>query len=190
MSSIKGARNGFYYGSRLRLAHALVMSLVFGSGPLMDRGKWAFKMAFNHGKLLSIFVFSYKTAQCILTKFWGKQVPFLSFIAGIIGSQMIIKPHKREFTTVNRQLAYYLFSRVVEGVYVKLQKLKIIPTFQAFNVVYIFVWASVMYLFEKDKSVLNKSMMVSMEFIYKDSDKDLESWTDLIPIEMPAFLSK
>ena len=46
-----------------------------------------------------------------------------------------------------------------------------------------------MYLFEKDKSVLNKSMMVSMEFIYKDSDKDLESWTDLIPIELPTFLS-
>jgi hypothetical protein len=103
---------------------------------------------------------------------------------------MIIKPHKREFTTINRQLAYYLFSRVVEGVYVKFQKLKIIPTFKAFNVVYIFVWASVMYLFEKDKSVLNKSMMVSMEFIYKDSDKDLESWTDLIPIEMPSFLSR
>jgi hypothetical protein len=62
MSSFKGARNGFYYGSRLRFAHAFVMSILFGKGPLEDRFKWAVNMAYNHGKLLSIYVFSYKTA--------------------------------------------------------------------------------------------------------------------------------
>ena len=48
-----------------------------------------------------------------------------------------------------------------------------IPEFKAFNYVYVLVWACVMYLFEKDKSILNKSMTVSMDFIYKDSDEDL-----------------
>lgn len=60
-----------------------------------------------------------------------------------------------------------------------------IPTFEAFKFVYVLVWASVMYLFELDKSVLNKSMMVSMEYIYKDSDKDINSIIDLLPIEIP-----
>jgi hypothetical protein len=72
MSSIKGARNGFYYGSRLRFAHAFVMSILFGKGKLEDRLNWAIKMAFSHGKLLAIFAFTYKTAQCILTKLYGK----------------------------------------------------------------------------------------------------------------------
>ena len=62
MSSFKGARNGFYYGSRLRFAHAFVMSILFGKGKIEDRFKWAIKMAFSHGKLLAMFAFTYKTA--------------------------------------------------------------------------------------------------------------------------------
>ena len=63
-----------------------------------------------------------------------------------------------------------------------------IPPIQAFKYVYVLVWASVMFLFELDKSILNKSMTVSMDFIYKDSDKDLTSWTELFPFDVPEFL--
>ena len=112
-------------------------------------------------------------------------MPVFSFIAGLIGSQMIIKPKNKEFTSINRQLAYYLVSRVIEGFYIRLQRLKIIPEFKAFNFVYVLVWSCVMYLFEKDKSILNRSMTVSMDFIYKDSDADLENWRQLIPFELP-----
>ena len=59
-SAVKGARNGFYYGSRLRFAHAFVMSVLFGRGTAAQRFKWAFKMAYSHGKLLTLFVFTYK----------------------------------------------------------------------------------------------------------------------------------
>jgi len=38
-----------------------------------------------------------------------------------------------------------------------------------------------MFLFEKDKQVLNRSLVASMDYIYKGSDDDLESWWDLIP---------
>lgn len=103
---------------------------------------------------------------------------------------MIIKPKNKEFTSINRQLAYYLVSRVIEGFYMKLQKMNIIPHFKAFNAVYVLVWACVMYLFEKDKTILNKSMTVSMDFIYKDSDVDLSSLTQLIPFELPEFLKR
>jgi len=68
ISSLKGARNGFYYGSRLRFAHAFVMSVLFGKGTIKERLTWAINMAYNHGKLLAFFVFTYKTFLCILRR--------------------------------------------------------------------------------------------------------------------------
>ena len=120
LSSIKGARNGFYYGSRLRFAHAFVMSILFGKGLLKDRFKWAVDMAFSHGKLLAIFAFTYKTTQCLLTHLFKQSSPLISLLAGMVGSQFIIKPKDKEFTSINRQLAYYLVSRVIEGIFNKL----------------------------------------------------------------------
>ena len=46
-----------------------------------------------------------------------------------------------------------------------------------------------MYLFELDKTILNKSLVTSMEYIYKDSDKDLKSWRELVPFDIPEFLA-
>ena len=66
VACLKGARNGFYYASRLRFAHAFVMSFLFGKGSLKSRLLWAFKMAIRHGKILALFAFSYKLTQCIL----------------------------------------------------------------------------------------------------------------------------
>ena len=43
---LRGARNGFFYGSKLRFAHAFVMSFLFGKGDLRSRLIWAFKMAY------------------------------------------------------------------------------------------------------------------------------------------------
>ena len=163
------------------------MSILFGKGTLKERFIWAIKMAFTHGKLLAIYVFSYKTAQCIMTRFFQKESPIISFIAGVIGSQMIIKPSNKEFTSINKQLAYYLASRVIEGIFLKFQKMKIIKEFDAFKFVYVIVWGCVMYLYEKDKSILNRSMTVSMDFIYKESDEDLTCVTQLIPFELPKF---
>ena len=42
----------------------------------------------------------------------------------------------------------------------------------------------VMFLFELDKSILNKSLVASMDFIYKEADKDIESWRDLVPFDV------
>ena len=55
--------------------------------------------------------------------------------------------------------------------------MNLISKVDAFKYVYVIVWGCVMYLYEKDKSILNRSMTVSMDFIYKDSDEDLKSIT-------------
>lgn len=62
-------------------------------------------------------------------------------------------------------------SRVLEGIYVKLHKVfSMTPLFDGFKVGYVITWGLVMYLFELDKTILNRTMCISMDFIYKDSD--------------------
>jgi peroxisomal membrane protein 4 len=63
---MKGILQGFKYGSKLRFAHAFVISILFGKGTVSDRFKWSLRMALNHGTLLAIFAFTYKTICCIL----------------------------------------------------------------------------------------------------------------------------
>ena len=58
---LKGSRNGFCYGSRLRFAHAFVMGVLFGKGTYLSRFIWALKMAFRHGKILALFAITYKS---------------------------------------------------------------------------------------------------------------------------------
>ena len=164
------------------------MGVLFGKGTLRERFNWAAKMAANHGTLLALFVFTYKTTQCILTRLFKTNSPLVSLIAGAIGSRMIIKPENREFTSINRQLAYYLFSRVVEGIFLWMKKHGHIPNFEGFPISYLLSWGFVMYLFELDKSILNKSLVASMDFIYKESDKDVKSWKEFIPVDLPQWL--
>ena len=87
---LRGARNGFVYGSRLRFAHAFVMSVLFGKGTLQSRFKWAIKMAFNHGKLLALFAFTYKSVQCLLANLRNKSDAYHSLIAGVVGSFILL----------------------------------------------------------------------------------------------------
>jgi peroxisomal membrane protein 4 len=42
------------------------------------------------------------------------------------------------------------------------------------------VWGIVMWLFEKQKELLQPSLRHSMEFLYKESDK-IEGWRDFLP---------
>jgi peroxisomal membrane protein 4 len=110
----------------------------------------------------------------------------------MFGSQIIQLPNSnaKEFKSINRQLAYYLFSRVVEGIFLKFQKLDIIRNFEGFPISYLLSWGMVMYLFELDKDILNRSLTVSMDYIYKESDKDLKSWRELVPFDIPEFILK
>ena len=184
---MRGARNGFYYGSRLRFAHAFVMGFLFGHGSLQKRFTWAVKMALRHGKILALFAFTYKSVQCILANLRGKASPIHSFIAGIIGAFMLL--HFKTDMSINRQVGYYLSARVLEGIFLKLQKEGYLPQVQLnlFDSVYSIVWALVMFLFEFDAKLLNKSLVSSMNFLYKNSDKPLKNYEELIPFDIPSF---
>ena len=60
-----------------------------------------------------------------------------------------------------------------------------IPTFNGFNMTYTIIWGLVMFLFELDAKVLNRSLASSMVFLYKNSDQPLKSASELIPFDLP-----
>ena len=84
---------------------------MFGRGNAIDKLKRSIELAWQHGKNLGLFVFIYKLVQCALTKIFGKTHPSYSFFAGIIGAFFIWKDRN----AVNQQIAFYLISRVAEG---------------------------------------------------------------------------
>ena len=90
-STLKGARQGFYYAFRLRFAHSFVMSFLFGKGTVKEKLIWSLKMAFDHGKILAIFASFYKTTVCIFANLRNKRCPLNSLVAGYLGAQVLLK---------------------------------------------------------------------------------------------------
>ena len=97
-----------------------------------------------------------------------KQAAIHSFFAGVAGAFMLL--YFETDMSINTQVGYYLSSRVIEGIIVKLMKEKYIPKYEGFNVTYTLIWGLVMFLFELDAKILNRSLSSSMVFLYKNSD--------------------
>ena len=157
------------------------MGILFGKGTLIDRIKWAFKMAFNHGFFLTLLVISYKASHCVFTRIFRKNSPLIGLLAGAVSSRAVRQPFNKEFISILKQYAYYIVPRVLEGLFANFKKVLNHPLFEGFPVTYMLAWGCVMYMFEMDKSILNRSLVASMDYIYKGSDRELNSWWDLLP---------
>jgi peroxisomal membrane protein 4 len=60
ISAIRGARQGLYYGGKVRFAHSLVMQVLFGKGTIWNKLKTSLELSWQHGRNLGVFVFIYK----------------------------------------------------------------------------------------------------------------------------------
>ena len=60
IAAIRGARQGLYYGGRIRIAHSIVMQVLFGTGDTVAKLKKAIWLSWQHGRNLGLFVFIYK----------------------------------------------------------------------------------------------------------------------------------
>ena len=89
IAAIRGARQGLYYGGKVRMTHSIVMQFLFGHGPALERIKTSIKLSWIHGRNLGSFVFIYKLVQCLLTQAFGKRHHAFSFVAGIVGAYFI-----------------------------------------------------------------------------------------------------
>ena len=147
------------------------MGMLFGRGSTEERIKWAGKMAFSHGLFLSLLVSSYKVVQCLLVRILKTNSKLLSLVAAFVSARVVLaKKWTLQMESIMRQYTYYIVPRVIEAVFVHLKKRNGVNNFEGFPITYIIVWGRVMFLFELDKSLLNRSIVSSMDFIYKDSD--------------------
>ncbi|KAK9353773.1 Tim17/Tim22/Tim23/Pmp24 family-domain-containing protein [Lipomyces doorenjongii] len=172
---LKGLRNGAIYGSKVRFAHALVMTFLFRNGSFKDKMVLIVKATREHARNLATFVFIYKSTLYVLKSTNGKQQDIDTFIAGLLGGYVVFGRGGK--SSVNQQIVLYVFSRVVLGLAKLTVKKRLIPSLHddvgnkvwpAFAAV---CWGLVMYMFRTDPDVLQPSMKTSMDYIYLDSNR-------------------
>ena len=91
---LKSARNGIVYGGKLRFLHALVINLLYRSGPIVPRLKSVLEATKDHAQVLAAFAIIYKACVMILKqdafwviKPWINQIYCRSFGSWIVYSQ-------------------------------------------------------------------------------------------------------
>ncbi len=182
ISSLRGLRNGMYYGGKVRLVHSLVMTILFKEGSLKEKLLNIISLTYEHAKNLGLFVLIYKSLACTLRKLFKSKNISINFIAGVIGGYFMW----RKKTPVNMQLMLYLLSRDLLAISTMLNE-KYFSKFRVgFPLTSMLVWGVVMFLFEYKPKSLQNSLTSSMDFIYKESDK-FNNWRDFIPFYVPEL---
>ncbi|KAM7222602.1 peroxisomal membrane protein 4 [Rhypophila decipiens] len=187
LAVVKGARNGAVYGAKVRFPHALVMIMLFRSGPVREKLWLIFRATKTHARNLAKFATIYK-ATCMLLKNYGstpgKEGSYDSFMAGLLGGYIVFGQRSRsgKISSVNQQIVVYVFARVV----LALARLAVKPGYGLAGIsepnksaaishygwpVFASVsWAMVMHLFHWHPAELQPSLRSSMTYIYANAD--------------------
>ncbi|KJA25991.1 hypothetical protein HYPSUDRAFT_36847 [Hypholoma sublateritium FD-334 SS-4] len=187
LAVLKGARNGFVYGVKVRFPHALVMSILFGRGDWQSRIRVIYRATKQHAFNLAKFVSLYKSILLLQKKLnGGKERDTDTFIAGLIGGYFVFG----ERNAVNEQIVLYVVSRVVASFIPRAGTpynsspqsalsgpgTKPLPPDSRYFTVFAAVsWGAVMWLFRHRGETIQPGMFNSMKYLYRDSD----SWKDL-----------
>lgn len=114
---IRSARNGIVYGGKIRFSHALVINLLYRSGPLKPRFQQVLMATKDHAKVLAVFAIIYKSLVNLLRKdqFIGSdQLGLIKFLGGALGGWIVYSQHFNYFHPgITHQVTLYCFSRVV-----------------------------------------------------------------------------
>lgn len=114
---IRAARNGIVYGGKIRFSHALVINLLYRSGPIRPRLIEVLKATKNHAEVLAVFAMIYKvTAKILINEqvLGSNSKLLLKFIAGCFGSWIVYSQHFPYFHPgITHQITLYCFSRVL-----------------------------------------------------------------------------
>ncbi|KAL8798566.1 MAG: hypothetical protein Q9182_006563 [Xanthomendoza sp. 2 TL-2023] len=171
---VKGARNGFAYGAKIRFPHALVMVFLFRSGTLREKLQIILRATFQHARNLATFATIYKTMMLFLrsTSTEGKELSPHTFLAGLVGGYMVFGRGLQ--SSVNQQIVIYVFARVVLALArLSVQKDGAIPREfrervrnNAWPVFAALSWASVMWLYRWHPETIQPSLRSSMKYMY------------------------
>lgn len=114
---LRSSRNGIVYGGKLRFSHALVINLLYRSGPLGPRLKQVFKATKDHAQVLAAFAIIYKAACKVLEQdlaLGSERSGLIKFVAGAFGSWIVYSQHFPYFHPgITHQITLYCFSRVL-----------------------------------------------------------------------------
>ncbi|KIM57028.1 hypothetical protein SCLCIDRAFT_1219868 [Scleroderma citrinum Foug A] len=186
LAILKGARNGFVYGVKVRLPHALIMAILFGRGDWKTRCQAIFRATKEHACNLAKFVSLYKTLLLLQRKAnGGKERSADTFVAGLIGGYLVFG----ERSAVNEQIVLYVVSRVLASFLPRAGTpyssstpttgatviRPVPPDARYFSVFAALSWGAVMWLFKNRGEAIQPGMFNSMTYLYRDS----EVWADL-----------
>ncbi|KIJ68647.1 hypothetical protein HYDPIDRAFT_82708 [Hydnomerulius pinastri MD-312] len=186
LAILKGARNGFVYGVKVRFPHALIMAILFGRGDWKARCRVIYRATKQHALNLAKFVSLYKALLLLQKKAnGGKERGADTFIAGLIGGYVVFGDR----TAVNEQIVLYVVSRVIAAFlprtgspYSKTPSSPgdalarpVPPDARYFSVFAALSWGAVMWLFKHRGEGIQPGMFNSMTYLYRDS----EVWKDL-----------
>ncbi|KAF9647494.1 peroxisomal membrane protein 4 [Thelephora ganbajun] len=178
---LKGARNGFVYGVKIRFPHALIMAILFGRGDWNTRARTIFQATKTHATNLMKYVALYKSLVLIQKKAnGGKERTFDTFFAGLVGGYLVFGDRN----AINEQVVLYICSRVIASFIPRATPKPQSPTVgvkpippdsRYFSIFAALVWGSVMWLYEHKGETIQPGMFNSMTYLYRDSNV----WTDL-----------
>ncbi len=114
---MRGARNGFYYGGKVRFMHSLVMLLIFSKGSWATNIKKMLSNTFQHGSKLAVYIACYKLLLAILRRVSGGTRKWHFFVAGCGASYNVFK----KTTPIDQRIFLYLLSRNLVGIGKNLQ---------------------------------------------------------------------
>ncbi|KAI0359146.1 peroxisomal membrane protein 4 [Trametes cingulata] len=184
LAILKGARNGFVYGVKVRFPHALIMAILFGRGDWQTRLRTIYRATKQHALNLAKFVSLYKTLLLVQKKInGGKERSFDTFIAGLIGGYVVFGDRN----AVNEQIVLYVCSRVVASFLSRAKSpynmsstassgvRPLPPDATQFSIFAAVCWGAVMWLFNERGETIQPGMFNSMTYLYRDS----EHWNSL-----------
>ncbi|GBE78119.1 peroxisomal membrane protein 4 [Sparassis latifolia] len=186
LAILKGARNGFVYGVKVRFPHALIMAILFGRGSWKARVQTIFRATKQHALNLAKFVSLYKTLLLIQRKSnHGTQRGVDTFIAGLISGYFVFGDRN----AVNEQIVLYVCSRVVASFIPRATTpyamastassavKPIPPDARKFSIFAALCWGTVMWLFAERGETIQPGMFHSMNYLYRDSEHWSNLWT-------------
>ncbi|OCH96635.1 peroxisomal membrane protein 4 [Obba rivulosa] len=184
LAVLKGARNGFVYGVKVRFPHALIMAILFGRGDWKTRLRTIVRATKQHALNLAKFVSLYKALLLVQKKVnGGKERSADTFIAGLLGGYLVFGDRN----AVNEQIVLYVCSRVVASLIPRAgtpyamsstagaPTRPVPPDPKYFSVFAALCWGAVMWLFNERGETIQPGMFNSMTYLYRDSDR----WNDL-----------
>lgn len=116
LETVRSSRNGIVYGGKIRFSHALVINLLYRSGPFGPRLKLVLRATTQHSFVLAAFAAIYKIVVQLLAQdsLLGRKTGLIKLIAGAVGGWAVYSHHFSTFNAgITHQITLYCFSRVL-----------------------------------------------------------------------------